>query len=260
MTTPSSDSARSEDSAELAYRTIRDDILTGRIAPGAVLSQVTLAQALGISRTPLREALSRLTSEGLVTSDFNRRVRVSELDLDDLDQIYAARFALEPVGVLATVGRLDGGMRADLATHVEAMDAAIDVRDMDAFRGAHRAFHLGLTVGAGARFERLLADLWDHSERYHLAYLGYDFTSPDAAFDDRLRLSQVEHRSILDAALAGEGDRCADELVAHLTRTLDGVFHEMVRRPAPRVARHAIDRRAHQSASSLAGVEATGSR
>jgi len=213
----------------------------GHTAPGAVLSQVTLAQELGISRTPLREALNRLTTEGLFTSDFNRRMRVSSLDLDDFDQIYAARLALEPVGVMATVGRLDEAARTELAAHVSEMDAAIEINDMEAFRLAHRAFHLGLTSGAGARISRMLADLWDHSERYRLTYLHYDESRPGQTLDERLRLSQTEHRQLLETAVAGDSSDCATILTAHLTRTLEAVFREMVPAPHRRVAHLALD-------------------
>jgi DNA-binding GntR family transcriptional regulator len=230
---------RGTDAAEYAYQVLRRAVLMGHLAPGTVLSQVTLALELGISRTPLREAVSRLAGEGLVTNDFNRRMRVSELDLDDVDQIYAARIALEPVGVRTTVPRLDHERHGELAAHVAGMDRAIETGDMERFRADHRAFHLGLTSLVGARFSRMLAELWDHSERYRLAYLHGNSKHTDEALDERLRLSQVEHKVILAAARAGDADECAQHLVAHLMRTLDGVWAEMAEVPRPRVAPHA---------------------
>ena len=134
-------SARPDDSVELAYSTIRESILTGKIPPGAIISQVTLARELGTSRTPLREALSRLAGEGLVRSDFNQRMRVSDLDLDDFDQIYAVRLALEPIAIRATVSGLDDAMRQELVTHVDAMDDAIAVLDIEIVELDRRAVH-----------------------------------------------------------------------------------------------------------------------
>ncbi len=228
---------RPDDAVAFAHRRLRRAILDGALAPGAVLSQVRLAAEFGISRTPLREALSRLESEGLITSDFNRRVRVSELDLDDFDQIYAIRMGLEPVGIRATVGDLTEVEGAGLHAEVENMDAAIERSDMDAFRAHHRAFHLGLTARAGERIGRLLEDMWDHSERYRLAYLHYDMDRHGSALTDRLRTSQIEHRAILDAALAGDVDDCVRREVGHLARTLEGVFHDAARIPMPRASR-----------------------
>ena len=228
------------DSALLAYTTLREQILTGDLAPGRQLSQVRLARDLGISRTPLREALRRLVEERLIVGDFNRRMRVSELQLDDFDQIYAMRIALEPVGIAATVPTLTPQQQSALAGHVDDMDAAIDSVDLHRFRAEHRAFHLALTAAAGARMSKALTDLWDHSERYRLTYLHHDYDDPDSASLDRLRASQVEHRDILAAALGADPARCAAALVAHLRRTVDVVFAEAARPLQPRVAAAAV--------------------
>ncbi|WP_374947480.1 GntR family transcriptional regulator [Agreia sp.] len=228
---------RSGDAVAFAHQRLRRAILDGVLAPGAVLSQVRLAADFGISRTPLREALSRLESEGLITSDFNRRVRVSELDLDDFDQIYAIRMGLEPVGIRATVGDLTAAARDALRAAVASMDTAIERSDMNAFRAHHRSFHLGLTAGSGARISGVLDDMWDYSERYRLAYLHYDIDRHGSALTDRLRTSQLEHRAILDAALLGDADDCARREMSHLARTLEGVFDDAARIPKPRASR-----------------------
>lgn len=223
------------DSVGSAYAALRADILDGVLEPGAVLSQVQLARELGISRTPLREALRRLMAEQLVTGDFNRRMRVSELNLEDLDQIYAMRLALEPLGVAATVPRLDQAERSELAAHVAQMSESIEVLDLEQFRREHRAFHLGLTAGSGSRMRSTLADLWDHSERYRLAYLHHDYGVPGSASAERLRISQDEHHAILDAAIAGDVAACTSVLDAHLRRTVSAVFRESALVPRPRL-------------------------
>ncbi len=231
---------RADDSVQFAHDLLRDDILTGTIAPGAVLSQVHLAARLGISRTPLREALRRLIAEGLVTGDFNRRMRVSELDLEDFDQIYAMRFALEPVGIQATIPMLTEQERSELTREVERMEAAAEAADREAFRSAHRAFHLGLTCRAGERIQGTLAELWDHSERYRLRYLHQNGPDGDGTTVELLRRPQVEHRAILDAALAGDAANCTAHQLAHMQHTLAAVFQEAAPPPVPRMSRIAI--------------------
>lgn len=226
---------RSEDTVQFAHDLLRDDILTGGLHPGAVLSQVQLAGRLGISRTPLREALRRLIAEGLVTGDFNRRMRVSELDLADFDQIYAMRFALEPIGIRATIPVLSNSERTQLTDAVERMDTAVAAGDREAFRLAHRAFHLGLTSRTGSRMSAMLAELWDHSERYRLRYLHQDGPDGDGTSAARLRLSQTEHRAILQAALSCDVEACTAQLVNHLQRTLAAVFQEAAPPPVPRL-------------------------
>lgn len=225
------------DAVELAYRVIRGAILDGRLPPSAVLSQVHLARELGISRTPLREALRQLATEGLVTGDFNRRLRVTPLDLSDFDQIYACRIALEPIAIRSTLPLLDEDGRSSLSASVDAMDAAIEAGDLDGFRGHHRDFHLGMCAHAGARISRMLSDLWDHSERYRLSYLHAESSRSDGVYQERLVASQVDHRQLLRAALAGDADESSRLLIAHLTRTIDNVFEEQTRQLAPRLAK-----------------------
>lgn len=220
-----------EDAVEFAYRVIRSDILAGHLPPGGVLSQVRIAAELGISRTPLREALRLLAAENLINGDFNRRMRVSEVTLEDFDQIYAMRIALEPVALAATLPKLDSAARAALTAHTDDMDGAIARLDLESFRIAHRAFHLSLVDGTGPRMRRALEDLWDHSERYRLLYLRHDYAAPNSASAERLHTSQAEHRIILAAALDGDVAACSDALVAHLHRTLIVVFAEQAKRP-----------------------------
>ena len=228
------------DAVELAYRTLRANVLDGTLPPGSVLSQVTLARELGISRTPLREALRQLAAEGLVVGDFNQRLRVTSLDLEDFDGIYAARIALEPVAIRATIPFLNEKLRQQLTAHVDGMDDAVDARDLTRFRTHHRAFHLGMSALAGSRICKMLADLWDHSERYRLTYLHVEHDRPNDASEERLSVSQVEHRAMLASAIVGNADVCADLHVEHLRRTVEMVFEELSQRPSPRVARIAI--------------------
>ena len=224
-TTPAPAPVPGEDSVAFAHRVLRTAILDGRLPPGEALSQVRLAAGLGISRTPLREAIGRLTAEGLVTGDFNRQVRVAGLDLADLEQMYAMRMVLEPLAIAATVPTLGELERRALAEHVDAMDEAVGAGAMADFRGHHRAFHLGLTAGGGARLRASLATLYDHSERYRSTYLHEDAHAGDAS-RRRLELSQEEHRAILAAAVTGRARGCADQQVAHLRRTVEVVLLE----------------------------------
>ena len=81
------------------YETLRDSILGGKLKPGAVLSQVKLARDLGVSRTPVREALRRLQEGGLVASEPNFRCRVLGLNPHEIEALYVKRIMLESLGV-----------------------------------------------------------------------------------------------------------------------------------------------------------------
>lgn len=237
-----------DDRVEYVYRIIRTEILSGELSPGTVISQVQLAARLETSRTPLREALRRLYSEGLVVGDFNRRMRVSELDLTDFDQIYALRISIEPMAVSAAMRTWDAAWRQFLANAVRDMDNAIAQLDIARFRRAHRDFHLGLMRGSGARIERLLVDLWDNSERFRLVYLHHDYEDPNSETSQELHVSQAEHRAILDAALKGNADLCGTSLVSHMQRAIDIVYDGAAVRPRANLSIDAIRQRGQSAA------------
>ena len=86
-------------SLEWAHQRVREAILHNELKPGSIISQVKLAKQVGVSRTPLREALRLLQVEGLVETEHNRRVRISALSLADLEELYSLRIVHRGVGV-----------------------------------------------------------------------------------------------------------------------------------------------------------------
>ena len=87
-----------ETKSDYAYRQVRDRILSGELLPGAVIQQRELASQIGISTTPLREALRRLKSEGLVELDAHRDARISSLRAEEARDLLELRKSLDPVG------------------------------------------------------------------------------------------------------------------------------------------------------------------
>src|SRR5918998_502569 len=96
------------------FAELREQILSGELPEGAILSQVKLAERFGVNRTPLREALRMLQREGLIEAQYNRRVRVSRLSTADLEDLYAQRIVTEALGVRLTVPTLEPQDIADL--------------------------------------------------------------------------------------------------------------------------------------------------
>src|SRR5262245_40547421 len=109
------------DAADRTHRLIRDQILSGDRAGGEWLREGEMAESTGVSRTPVREALRRLTAEGLVRYERHRGVQVQNWSVRDLDEIFSLRSVLEPWGcrLAATSGRADLELLAELA---DAMD------------------------------------------------------------------------------------------------------------------------------------------
>jgi DNA-binding GntR family transcriptional regulator len=191
------------------YARVREAILDGELAAGAVMSQVALAEELGISRTPLREALRMLQSERLVEAEPNRRVRVAPMSAADLEELCIARIALEAEAMRLSVPRLTPENLARLEGYMAEMAHYAAAKDYRRWTVPHRNFHRALTAPAGERINDLLGQLFDHSERYRRLHIGHGPTP----------WATAGHREILDACEAGDRDLSASLLASHLART-----------------------------------------
>ena len=155
--------------AEVAYRRVRAAILSGTLAAGQPLGQVEVANQIGTSRVPLREALQRLEAEGLVVLRPRRGYMVTSLDSDEITDIFDIRMILEErAGYLATL-RATAGDIAEVEVLLRAMDGICVTNAEEATRFAehNRAFHDRLYAGSGRRqLCRLMNVLRTNVERF----------------------------------------------------------------------------------------------
>jgi DNA-binding GntR family transcriptional regulator len=179
-----------------AYIAIRDRIDDGRLARGTRLHQEDLAAELGVSRTPVREALTRLAAEGRVELLTNRGARVADIDPAAMPEPYEARLVIEP-GAAAQRG------------------AAGDIQRSFA---ANRDFHLGLVEATGNKL------LLQFAEHLWVARIGAAIYEQQAETAERMLLDAEEHEAILEAVERGDA-RKAESLarrhVADALRRLD---------------------------------------
>jgi DNA-binding GntR family transcriptional regulator len=230
----STDAVRDGQNVTVVHDRLRNAILRGEIAPGEATSQVALARQLGVSRTPLREALRLLEREGLVISQPNRRVRIAQFSIADVEGVYAMRIALEATGIRATVPTLRNEDFAELEGLMAQMDHYIRVGDQVRMDVPHADFHARFVGAGGARLTAAVAQLFDHAARYRLAYGAV--TLP-GGYDDR----RAEHRAMIDAAAKGDADLTVEKLVLHYTHTAIGVITELDATHVPHVLLAAIE-------------------
>lgn len=190
---------------------LREMVLDGRLAPGQRLNEVELAAALGISRGPLREAIQRLASEGLLTTISHRGAYVRKIDATELRELYEFRIAVEThaVRLAATrVSRADvDGLRSMLDRTREILDQGDDVaypRDLD--------FHLSLVELAGN--SRLFNASVEINQQVQLARIA------SGKRPARARNAYAEHRSVLTGLAAGDGEKAAAALTQHLRASM----------------------------------------
>src|SRR2546429_9227699 len=144
---------------------LRRLILDGAIPNGASISQVELAERLGVSRTPLREAMKMLQAEGIVQADHGRRTRVTALDVGDIDTVYGTRVLMEGAGVLVMVPLLDRARINELAEAVKEMRKHASDPNTELWARAHRRFHRTPIPEAGRRVARPLSTDFDPAQR-----------------------------------------------------------------------------------------------
>ena len=193
---------------ERVHDHLRDEILSGRLTPGTELSEVALAESLGVSRGPVREALGRLATEGLVTIRPRRGAVVRALSNDEFIEAYQVREALETMAVRLAVSQLTAEDLSALERAIDEMSACGASGDVQGFFEANTAFHLVFFDAAG---NRMLAELYRHLrgqiDRHRLRSL---------ELRGDVSRSIAEHKAILRAAKAGDVERAVHLVSEHI--------------------------------------------
>ncbi|GAB3617266.1 GntR family transcriptional regulator [Okibacterium endophyticum] len=197
-----------------AYDVVRSRILRHEYLPGQPLNQAALAQELGISTTPLREALRRLESEDLVELRSHSDARVTELTAEGARDLLELRLALDPLAVALAADRRTKADIARMRAAQAGMTALPNTPSL-AQLVAHREFHRSLySASHNEALIRTLDGLWDKADRYRI--VGLEVKRDQEERDMRTR----EHHSLLDLVIAGDAEGAADVMRTHITVSL----------------------------------------
>lgn len=197
--------------AETLAQLLADEIVAGRLAPGTPLEEVPLAAAHGVSRTPVREALRRLESSGLVETRRRRGAVVARPEPKRLREIFAVMAELEAICAAACARAMRPADRRELEALHKRMAAMVRGADLAGYRTANVAFHQALYAGTCNGY---LAELAADTRRRLAPFRAAQLEAPD-----RLRRSHAEHGAILTAILRGEADEAARVMREHLALT-----------------------------------------
>lgn len=184
-------SKRPPTAQEFVLGELRRLIVTGELKAGAQIKQDALAEQVGTSRVPLREALKILEGEGQVTYHPHRGYFVAELSATDLSEVYRIRQLLEDEAVSIAIPKLTDADVAAIEQAMLAVEAAGEAGDITAMTASNRDFHFRLIERADMpRLSRLIRQLWDATDAYRAVY----FTEPV----NRIQVDR-EHRQIMEA-------------------------------------------------------------
>lgn len=205
--------------AEKAFDTLHEAIVTGVLEPGERLPIEDLARSLGMSPMPIREALRRLDSVGLVENVPHRGARVTDLSSGDLVDVYAARLALETLAIQLAAENFTAEDERAAREALKAHRAAVKRGEVKQIWVTHTRFHLSLYQASRSSWlPRLIRPLWESSERYRFA------SRPiQRSIADRM----TEHDLILDACVRHQAAEAAAQLHDHLARTANAVAESM---------------------------------
>jgi DNA-binding GntR family transcriptional regulator len=187
---------------------LREDILAGRLEPGTELSEVALAKDFGTSRGPLREALGRLASEGLVTITPRRGAVVAQLSREEFIDAYQVREALETLAVRLAVPLMSDGEIAHLRELCELMDRAARDDEVRVFFDTNNSFHEALV--RGSRNRKL------HDVHRMLVGQMVPYLPRSLELRGNLQQSVAEHQAILAAIEERDAERAAALLAEHI--------------------------------------------
>jgi DNA-binding GntR family transcriptional regulator len=195
--------------AEAALEELREAIILGELTPGTPLRLEDLASRLGMSISPIREAVRRLEALGLAELVPHQGAKVVALDIDDLRDLFEVRLGLETTALRRAAARFSAG---DAARARAALDASAAARARGDVRGAmrsHTEFHFTLYEASGSQWlPRLIRPAWDSTERYR-----------PALFSGPADLQERHHgldEELLAACAAHDGDAAARALREHL--------------------------------------------
>ncbi len=219
-----------ETRARGVFARLREEILTGQLAPGTKLKAASLSERFDVSMSVVREALTRLAEQGLVLSAPHTGFQVKPVSVEDLRDLTQMRADIEAIGLRRSIehGGVDWEATLVAAHHKLARARPFDSdpsRLNEAFADAHAGFHHALIAGAGSpRLLGLAASLRDSAEIYRR----WSFRSAREERD-----VAGEHRALLEAALAREPGRAERLLRDHLQRTADSILEELTAREGP---------------------------
>ncbi|MGE5794375.1 MAG: GntR family transcriptional regulator [Bacteroidota bacterium] len=202
---------------------IRSEILSGKKKPGTKLRLDEIKAEFGVSWSPIREGLSRLLAEGLVTTEDQRGFRVAPVSRDDLADIIRNRVALESMALRASIERGDDAWEADLLSAHHRLSKfetrRWEGRELDEWETWHRTYHDALIRGCGSPILlQFCGVLHDMNARYRRLFLSTHEPDRDVA---------AEHRAIAEATLARDVAGACRLLEAHIERTGRNILQSM---------------------------------
>ncbi len=193
--------------ADQVFERIEEDILSGKLARGEVITEMWLSQTLGVSRTPVREALSRLSNEHLI-EERAKGIVVLGITNDDIEDIFSVRLKIEGDAAKRAAEKIGEEELKELSETIELQEFYTEKKDAERIRAMDSRFHqLMYKAGGSAIYYDTLVPLHRKAQRYRRMSVENKARAGD---------SLVEHRKIYEAIIARDGDAAKKAAEEHV--------------------------------------------
>lgn len=204
---------------DVVFKTLRQAILTGDLKPGERLMEIHLANKLGVSRTPIREAIRKLELEGLVTMVPRRGAQVAQITEKSLSDVLEVRRALDEMAVELACLRITDEEKEKLKEACADFEKAVVTRDIRAIAKADVVFHDIIFQSTGnERLSQLVNNLAEQMYRYR-----YEYIKDDKRHDVLVN----EHRKIYDSILQGDIPSAKEAIRVHIENQEKSIIHQI---------------------------------
>ena len=204
---------------EAVFVTLRDAILHGTLRPGDRLMEIHLAARLGVSRTPVREAIRMLEQEGLARTLPRRGAVVGQITQSDLQDVLEVRSALEELAVRKACRSIDARQISELERAARIFAQQLRAGDLTASARADEEFHGIISTASGnVRLAEFLEDIRSRAFRYRMEDL-----KNEGSHDDLIR----QHALILEALRERDEEKAAGAVKEHIRRQLDAIIENL---------------------------------
>lgn len=216
MSTSASSKSENLNPSTVVYKLLKRDIISGLYDPGSKLRMSELKSHYSIGTGPMREVLSQLVSERLVTTMNQKGFRVAEISLEEMRDIYDARAHLEAMIVQLAVERGDDQWEAEIIGKAYSLNRVSEISSpedmLNIWDKRHKEFHTAIAKGCGSpKLLEVRASLLDHAERYRQIWLKQTVFSSEA-----LEKKRQEHQDLVNAILERDASKVGQLILIHL--------------------------------------------
>ena len=203
---------------EIVYEELKRQILIGEITPGTRMMEVELAEDMGVSRTPVREAIRKLEKEGLVTIEPRKGAYASNISIKDMVDVLEVRQGLEAMAAAIASEKISDAQKEELQNAVDQYRAAVESEDVEEIIKYDQKFHMLIVTYSGNKtLTQVFSTVQELAIRFRYIY-----------YDDFNRYENMpnEHQEIEEAIMSGDSEKARIAADQHVARLKDFVINE----------------------------------